>query len=177
MGMVASPSAISPTINSACKIQFNYITTSGLWGIPGLIRENWPYVLNTFLEDPLKQLVCEPNHILVKIVRRGWAQRRQSRAYRPRFLSAPSRCECWCDQSKRRNVPPLPPPSSSYRNSDVHGLASGQKPSQAKPKVLAWSWLWPGLDFLKAKANRPGHGFEHYFCKQLPPIIITLTVA
>jgi len=55
--------------------------------------------------------------------------------------------------------------------SDVHGLASGQKPSQArphrpsqaKPKVLAWSWLWPGLDFLKAKANGPGHGFEHYF--------------
>jgi hypothetical protein len=52
--------------------------------------------------------------------------------------------------------------------SDVHGLASGQKPSQAKPhrpgqakpKVLAWSWLWPGLDFLKAKANGPGHGFE-----------------
>ena len=58
--------------------------------------------------------------------------------------------------------------------SDVHGLASGQKPSQArphrpsqaKPKVLAWSWLWPGLDFLKAKANGPGHGFEHYFLKQ-----------
>jgi hypothetical protein len=44
--------------------------------------------------------------------------------------------------------------------SDVHGLASGQKPSQAKPKVLAWSWLWPGLDFLKAKANGSGHGFE-----------------
>jgi hypothetical protein len=52
--------------------------------------------------------------------------------------------------------------------SDVHGLASGQKPSQAKPhrpgqakpKVLAWSWLWPGLDFSKAKANGPGHGFE-----------------
>jgi hypothetical protein len=64
----------------------------------------------------------------------------------------------------------------------VHGLASGfrpsqAKPSQAKPKVLAWSWLWPGLDFLKAKANGPGHGFEHYFLKQLPPIIITLTVA
>jgi hypothetical protein len=35
--------------------------------------------------------------------------------------------------------------------------------SQAKPKVLAWSWLWPGLDFLKAKAKGPGHGFEHYF--------------
>ena len=48
---------------------------------------------------------------------------------------------------------------------------------QAKPKVLAWRWLWPGLDFLKAKANGPGHGFEHYFLKQLPPIIITLTVA
>jgi hypothetical protein len=46
---------------------------------------------------------------------------------------------------------------------DVHGLASGQKPSQVKSKVLAWSWLWPGLDFLKAKANDPGHGFEHYF--------------
>jgi hypothetical protein len=52
--------------------------------------------------------------------------------------------------------------------SDVHGLASGQKPSQAKPhrpgqakpKVLAWSWLWLGLDFLKAKANGSGHGFE-----------------
>ncbi|KIM85699.1 hypothetical protein PILCRDRAFT_341775 [Piloderma croceum F 1598] len=26
---------------------------------------------------------------------------------------------------------------------------------QAKPKVLAWSWLWPG-----PKANGPGHGFE-----------------
>jgi hypothetical protein len=49
--------------------------------------------------------------------------------------------------------------------------------SQAKPKVLAWSWLWPGLDFLKAKANGPGHGFEHYFLKQLPPITITVTVA
>jgi hypothetical protein len=57
------------------------------------------------------------------------------------------------------------------RPSDVHGLTSGQRPSQArphrpsqaKPKVLAWSWLWPGLDFLKAKANGPGHGFEHYF--------------
>jgi hypothetical protein len=59
----------------------------------------------------------------------------------------------------------------------VHGLASGQKPSQAKPKVLAWSWLWPGLDFLKAKANGPGHGFENYFLKQLPQIIIALTVA
>jgi hypothetical protein len=47
--------------------------------------------------------------------------------------------------------------------SDVHGLASGQKPSQAKPKVLAWGWLWLGLDFLKAKANGPGHGFENYF--------------
>jgi hypothetical protein len=70
-------------------------------------------------------------------------------------------------------------------NSDVHGLASGQKPSQArphrpsqaKPKVLAWSWLWLGFDFLKAKANGPGHGFEHYFLEQLPPIIMTLTVA
>jgi hypothetical protein len=57
------------------------------------------------------------------------------------------------------------------KSSDVHGLASGQRPgqarphrpSQAKPKVLAWSWFWPGLDFLKAKANGPGHGFEHYF--------------
>jgi hypothetical protein len=47
--------------------------------------------------------------------------------------------------------------------SDVHGLASGQKPSQAKPKVLAWSWLWLDLDFLKAKANGPDHGFENYF--------------
>jgi hypothetical protein len=68
------------------------------------------------------------------------------------------------------------------RGSDVHGLASSQKPSQArpsqaKPKVLAWSWLWPGLDFLKAKANGPGHGFEHYFLKPLPRIIITVTVA
>jgi hypothetical protein len=61
-----------------------------------------------------------------------------------------------------------PPRTSVLANSDVHGLASGQKPSQAKPhrpgqvkpKVLAWSWLWPGLDFLKAKANGPGHGFE-----------------
>jgi len=52
-----------------------------------------------------------------------------------------------------------------------------QAKSQAKPKELAWSWLWPGLYFLKAKANGPGHGFEHYFLKQLPPIIITLTVA
>ena len=60
---------------------------------------------------------------------------------------------------------------------DVHGLASGQKPGQAKPKVLAWSWLWLGLDFLKAKANGPGHGFENYFWKQLPPIIIALAVA
>jgi hypothetical protein len=58
-----------------------------------------------------------------------------------------------------------------FPTSDVHGLASGQKPSQAKPhrpsqakpKVLAWSWLWLGLDFLKAKANGPGHGFENYF--------------
>jgi hypothetical protein len=52
-----------------------------------------------------------------------------------------------------------------------------QAKSQAKPKVLAWSWLWPGLDFLKAKANGLGYGFECYFLKQLPPIIITLTVA
>jgi len=54
-----------------------------------------------------------------------------------------------------------------------------QAKSQAKPsqKYWPWSWLWPGLDFLKAKANGPGHGFEHYFLKQLPPIIITLTVA
>ena len=52
-----------------------------------------------------------------------------------------------------------------------------QAKSQAKPKVLAWSWLWPGLDFLKAKANGPGHGFEHYFFEQLSPSIITLTVA
>jgi hypothetical protein len=59
----------------------------------------------------------------------------------------------------------------------VHGLASGFRPSQVKPKVLAWSWLWPGLDFLKAKANGPGHGFENYFLKQLPPITITVTVA
>ena len=48
-----------------------------------------------------------------------------------------------------------------------------QAKSQAKQKVLAWSWLWPGLDFLKAKANGPGHSFEHYFLKQLPPIIST----
>src|ERR1700723_2956338 len=27
---------------------------------------------------------------------------------------------------------------------------SQAKPSQAKPKVLAWSWLWPGLDFLNS---------------------------
>jgi hypothetical protein len=33
------------------------------------------------------------------------------------------------------------------------------------------------LDFLKAKANGLGHGFEHYFLKQLPPITITVTVA
>jgi hypothetical protein len=45
-------------------------------------------------------------------------------------------------------------------------LQAKAKPSQAtqaKPKVLAWSWLWPGLDFLKAKANGPGHGFEHFY--------------
>ena len=55
--------------------------------------------------------------------------------------------------------------------------ATQARPGQAKPKVLAWSWLWPGLDFLKAKANGLGHGFEHYFYKQLPPIIITPMVA
>jgi hypothetical protein len=38
-----------------------------------------------------------------------------------------------------------------------------QAKSQAKPEVLAWSWLWPGLAFLKAKANGPGHGFKGYF--------------
>jgi hypothetical protein len=70
-------------------------------------------------------------------------------------------------------------------SSDVHGLASGQKPSQAKPhrpgqakpKVLVWVWLWLGLDFQEAKANGPGHGFEHNFCKQFLPIIITLALA
>jgi hypothetical protein len=51
--------------------------------------------------------------------------------------------------------------------SDVHGLGSGQKPSQAKPKVLAWVWLWLGLDFPEAKANGPGHVFKHKFCRQL----------
>jgi hypothetical protein len=56
--------------------------------------------------------------------------------------------------------------------SDVHGLASGQKPSQAKPKVLAWSWLWPGLDFLKAKANGPGHGFELNILRKLLPSVL-----
>ena len=56
-----------------------------------------------------------------------------------------------------------------------------QAKSQAKPghtgQAKPSQKCWPGLDFLKAKANGPGHGFEHYFCKQLPPIIITLTVA
>jgi hypothetical protein len=38
---------------------------------------------------------------------------------------------------------------------------------QAKPKVLAWSWLWPGLDFQKAKANGPDHGFELNILRKL----------
>jgi hypothetical protein len=71
------------------------------------------------------------------------------------------------------------------KSSVVHGLAPGQKPSQArphrpsqaKPKVLAWVWLWLGLDFLEAKANGPGHGFEHNFFKQLLPMVIALAVA
>ena len=69
--------------------------------------------------------------------------------------------------------------------SDVHGLASGQKPiqamphrpSQAKPKALTWSWLWCDLNFLKAKAKGSGHGLEHSILEQLPPIIVTLMVA
>src|SRR6266481_5305668 len=47
--------------------------------------------------------------------------------------------------------------------------AKPHRPGQAKPKVLAWSWLWPGLDFLKAKANGPGHGFELNILRKLLP--------
>jgi len=52
-----------------------------------------------------------------------------------------------------------------------------QAKSQAKPnQSVGWSWLWSGLDFLKANANaRPW--LQALFLKQLPPIIITLTVA
>ena len=45
------------------------------------------------------------------------------------------------------------------------------RPGQAKPKVLACSWLWPGLDFLKAKANGPGHGFELNILRKLLPSV------
>ena len=84
----------------------------------------------------------------------------------------------WLSDILRYQIPPMTSTSrlslvmAKLPDSDVHGLASGQK-----PKVLAWSWLWPGLGFLKAKAKGPGHGFEHYFLKQLLSIIITLTVA
>jgi hypothetical protein len=52
-----------------------------------------------------------------------------------------------------------------------------QAKSQAKPSQKCWPGIGFGLDFLKAKANGPGHGFEHYIFKQLPPIIITPIVA
>jgi hypothetical protein len=48
-------------------------------------------------------------------------------------------------------------------------MAWPQAKSQAKPKVLTWSWLWPGLDFVKAKANDPGHGFELNILRKLLP--------
>jgi len=47
------------------------------------------------------------------------------------------------------------------------------RPGQAKPKVLVLSWLRPGLDFLKAKANGLGHGFElNIFGESLPSVLL-----
>jgi hypothetical protein len=39
-------------------------------------------------------------------------------------------------------------------SSGVHGLASGQKPGQAKPNHLAWKWLWPGFGSQKPKPSQ-----------------------
>jgi hypothetical protein len=45
--------------------------------------------------------------------------------------------------------------------------ATQARPGQAKSV---------GLDVQEAKANGPGHGFEHNFCKQFLPIIISLAL-
>jgi hypothetical protein len=43
-------------------------------------------------------------------------------------------------------------------NSDVHGLASGQKPSQAKCHGLELALAW--LQISEAKAKPASHGFN-----------------
>jgi hypothetical protein len=49
----------------------------------------------------------------------------------------------------------------------------GQKSQgQAKPNKLACDCLWPGLDFIKAKANGPVQGFELDYSK----LFLTSTV-
>jgi hypothetical protein len=87
---------------------------------------------------------------------------------------------CWAGLEAQSPVNQARSSLAKAQPSDVHGLASGQKPSQAKPhrpgqakpKVLAWSWLWPGLDFQKAKANGPGYGFELNILRKLFPSVL-----
>jgi len=54
----------------------------------------------------------------------------------------------------------------------------GQKSQgQAKPNRLACDWLWPGLDFMKAKANGLGQGFHLDYPKLfLTTIVIPLVL-
>jgi hypothetical protein len=79
---------------------------------------------------------------------------------------------CWAGLEAQSPVNQARSSLAKAQPSDVHGLASGQKPGQAKPKVLAWSWLWPGLDFQKAKANGPGYGFELNILRKLFPSVL-----
>ena len=68
-------------------------------------------------------------------------------------------------------------------NSVVHGLASGQKPgqakphrpSQAKPNVMAWSWLWPGFGIQKPKPSQQAMALEEYIINNLQWIIVVYT--
>ena len=47
--------------------------------------------------------------------------------------------------------------------SGVHGLASGQKPAQAKPNSLAWRWLWPGFGSQKPKPSQKAKTLVEYY--------------
>jgi hypothetical protein len=62
-----------------------------------------------------------------------------------------------------------------FAGSDVHGLASGQKPSQAKSVGLELALAWPGLP--ESQSQRPRPWLSGQYFAEISALHIALVVA